>query len=122
MKYQITSDNIDLSPSMKALTEEKFARIENRVKNFPDDTKYARIVLNSAPEQMFTVKAKVSVSGHDYFSDETDYTLESALIRTVDELVKMMEKDKRLEDKKMLREKKELDEEVELQEMDYEEE
>jgi hypothetical protein len=44
---------------------------------------------------MFEVKVKLQASGRDYFSDEKDYTLEGAVIKTVGEIVEMMEKDKR---------------------------
>ena len=94
MEYQITSDNMEVTPSMEALATEKFARIEHRAKDIPEGSKSARIVLNTAPTEMFTVKAHVNIDGHTYFSDETDYTLESAVIRTVDELLNMMDKEK----------------------------
>ena len=61
MNYQITSDNIEISPSMEALAKEKFERLEKRTKDEPEETKHARIVLNSAPENMFMVKAKFHV-------------------------------------------------------------
>ena len=94
MNYQITSDNIEISASMEALAKEKFARVEHRVKDAPEGSKAARIVMNTAPDGMFTVRAEVRVNGDDYFSDETDYTLEGALIKTVEELINMMEKKK----------------------------
>ena len=94
MKYQITSDNIELSKSMQALTKEKFERIENRVKEFPEDLKSARVVLDKAKDGNFTVKAYVKVGGREYFSDETSFSLENALINTVEEIFQMMEKEK----------------------------
>jgi ribosome-associated translation inhibitor RaiA len=97
MQYQITSDNIDLSPSMTALAKEKFERVERRVVGYvPEDARFARIVLNSAPNEMFTVKANVNFGGKEYFSDETDYSLESAMVKTVEELIQMMEKEKEI--------------------------
>lgn len=94
MKYQITSDNIDLSKSMQTLTKQKFERLENKMRDFADDTKHARVVLDKAPDGQFTVKAKVKVGGREYFSDETDFSLETALIKTVQEIFQMMEKEK----------------------------
>ena len=96
MQYQISSDNIDMSPSMEALTKEKFSRIESRLADMPEGSCSARIVLNTAPEGMFEVKIKLNASGKEYFSDETDYTLESALVRAVEEILIMMERDKDL--------------------------
>ena len=100
MKYQITSDNIDLSPSMEELTKGKFERIENRIKSFPEEQTHTRVVLNSAPDGMFTVKAKLNVNGKEYFSDETDFSLEGALIKTVEEIVQMIERDKSIMERK----------------------
>jgi ribosomal subunit interface protein len=94
MQYQITSDNIDMSPSMEVLTKEKFERIEHRFRDIPEGSKSARIVLNSSPDNTFTVKAELVINGKEYFSDETDFTLEGALIKTVEELVRMTEKEK----------------------------
>jgi ribosome-associated translation inhibitor RaiA len=94
MKYQITSDNIDLSKSMQALTKQKFERLENKTRDFPDDTKHTRVVLDKAPDGRFTVRVQFKVGGREYFSDETDFSLETALIKTVEEIFQMMEKEK----------------------------
>lgn len=110
MIYQITSDNIELSPSMETLTKSKFERIESRVKHFPEDAVFARIVLNSAPEEQFTVKAELEINGKKYFSDETEYSLEGAIIKTVEELLQMMEKDSIVQQRKHLEEKEKLEE------------
>lgn len=85
---------MQITPSMEVLTKEKFIRLENRFKNIPEGSKSTRVVLNTAPSDMFVVKAEIVVNGKKYFSDETDYTLEGALIKTVEELVRMTEKEK----------------------------
>lgn len=96
MQYQISSDNIEISESMQKLATSKFAKIENRLKKVPEDNKSVRIVMNKAQgvEDKFLVKAEVKCYREEYFSDEEDYSLESALITVVDELVRMMERDK----------------------------
>lgn len=93
MQYQITSDNIDISQSMEVLTKEKFERIEARVKHLPEGSCFARVVLNTAPDNKFQVKANLDLSGKEYFSDETSFSLENALVETVEELLEMIEKD-----------------------------
>lgn len=96
MQYQITSDNISLSTSMEKLAIEKFSKLETRFKQFDEDTVEARIVLNSAQgdEEKFLVKGEIFAGKRTYFSDETDYTLESAIITVVDELERMIDRDK----------------------------
>jgi ribosomal subunit interface protein len=94
MQYQISSDNIQMSESMIALTKEKFSKIESRLKHIPAEEQFARVVINSAPENTFEVKANVTFRKKEYFSDESDFTLETALIKVVNELTRMMEKDK----------------------------
>ena len=94
MQYQISSDNIQMSESMIALTKEKFSKIESRLKHIPVEEQFARVVINSAPENTFEVKAIITFRKKEYFSDESDFTLETALIRVVNELTRMMEKDK----------------------------
>jgi ribosome-associated translation inhibitor RaiA len=96
MQYQITSNNIELSKSMEKLAKEKFSKLETRLKKIPEEEKYVRIVMNKAPgvEEKFEVKAEVKFFKNEYFTDEAEYTLEGALIRVVDEFLRMMEKDK----------------------------
>jgi len=101
MNYQITSDNIDLSSSMEALAREKFERLEKRTRDENEETKHARVVLNSAPDGKFLVKAKFHVGDKEYFSNETDFTLEGALIKIVEEIWQMMEKDKSIREREM---------------------
>lgn len=113
MKYQITSDNMTVSPSMDALTKLKFERIDKRFEDIPDDAKFARVVLNTAPNEMFEVRANVVISGKEYFSDDTDYTVETALINTVEEILQMIEKDKEMMSKKALKDEIDLVDEIE---------
>ena len=94
MNYQITSDNIEISVSMEELAKQKFARIEHRLRDIAEGSKHVRIVMNTAPENMFQVKVKLNADGHEYFSDETDFSLEGALIKTVEELKNMLDKKK----------------------------
>jgi len=110
MKYQITSDNIDLSPSMETLTKNKFERIESRTKHLPQDSCFARIVLNTAPENLFSVKVNLDLNGKEYYSDESDFTLEAALIKVVEELLEMMEKDSIVQRRKDLKEEEKVEE------------
>lgn len=110
MQYQITSDNIELSPSMEALTKEKFERIESRVKHLPEGSCFARVVLNSVPVEQFEVKVNLDLSGKEYFSDETAYTLENALVEVVEELLQMIEKDS------IVQRRKDMKKEVDLEE------
>lgn len=94
MKYQITSDNIEISESMKALAENKFAKIESRLTDKEKETALARIVLNrSGAEGEFRVKIVLSFVGKEYFSSEKDFLLESALIKAVKGLERQRKKD-----------------------------
>ncbi|MBW6441353.1 HPF/RaiA family ribosome-associated protein [Patescibacteria group bacterium] len=110
MQYQITSDNIDLSPSMEALTKEKFERIEARTDNLPEGSRFARVVLNSVPDDQFEVKVNLILSGKEYFSDETAFTLENALVVVVEELLDMIEKDSIVQRRKDLKKEEDLEE------------
>jgi len=68
-------------------------RIDHRFKDVESGSKWVRVVVNTVPGDQFEVKAHLNVKGKEWFSDETDYSLESALIRTVEELIVMIEKD-----------------------------
>lgn len=93
MRYQVTSDNIELSPSMTELAKAKAAKIEARIKNVPEDLKSIRIVLNKSPLEKFSVKIEATIQGKAYFTDETSYTLENALVEAVEEIDRMLKKD-----------------------------
>ena len=109
MKYQITSDNIDLSPSMEALTKEKFERIENRTKDLPKDSCFARVVLNSVSDGKFEVRTDLDLNGKKYFSDETSFTLENSLVVVVEELLQMIEKNSIVQRRKELKKEEEIE-------------
>ncbi len=94
MKYQITSDNIEISESMKTLAKEKFEKIESRLTEKEKESAIVRIVLNKASEDdVFKVKIDLTLPGKKYFGQERDYSLESALIKAVGEVERMRKKD-----------------------------
>jgi ribosome-associated translation inhibitor RaiA len=94
MQYQITSDNIEISDSMKSLAIEKFKKIEKRLTEKEEEEALARIVLNqSSADDEFRVKIELSYSGKKYFASEKDFKLETALIKTVEEVERMRRKD-----------------------------
>ena len=94
MNYQITSDNIEISESMKALAEDKFSKVEKRLTPKELEEALVRIVLNKAgADDEFRVKIELSYGGKKYFGTETDYSLESALIKATSEVERMRRKD-----------------------------
>ena len=94
MQYQITSDNIEISESMKVLAEEKFSKVVGRLTPKERDEALARIVLNkSGAEDEFRVKIELSFGGKKYFASERDFLLESALIKAISEVERMRRKD-----------------------------
>lgn len=107
MSFQITSDNIDLSESMKELAGQKLSHIENRLTDIPEDLKFIRVVLNKAPLDKFQSKIEISAGGKKYFAEEIDFTLDTALINAVEEIGKQMDK-VRTAQEKMWQEKRKL--------------
>lgn len=94
MQYQVTSDNIEISDSMKALAKEKFEKVEDRLTDKEKKEAMVRIVMNkSGAEDEFKVKIELAYGGKKYFASERDYLLESALIKTVKEVEKMRRRD-----------------------------
>lgn len=94
MNYQITSDNMQVSESMKELAQEKISKIEPRFEKISDDSKSVRVVMNTAPVEQFQVKTELDIDGTLFFADEINYSLESALIASVEELERQIEKSK----------------------------
>ncbi len=93
MIYQITSDNLKMTESMKSLAQEKVSKLERYFLNTDKDLIIARVVLNKgAEEDTFRVKIELEVAGKLYYGDEIEYTLEAALVRALEEIEKQMEK------------------------------
>lgn len=94
MKYQITSDNMQVTDSMRELAIEKLSKIDNRFMDIPEESKSARIVMNTAPVEQFEVRIELDLDGEHFFTDETNFTLETALVLAVEELDRQIEKSK----------------------------
>jgi ribosomal subunit interface protein len=93
MIYQITSDNLEMTESMKALAQNKVSKLERYFPNTDPDLIVTRVVLNKGSEEdTFHVKLELEVAGKLYYGDETEYTLEAAIIRAIEEVEKQMEK------------------------------
>ncbi len=94
MQYQITSDNIEISESMKTLGQEKFEKIVKRLTPKEKEEALVRIVMNKgSAEDEFRVKIELSYGGKKYFATEKDFLLESALIKTISEVERMRRRD-----------------------------
>lgn len=94
MTYQFTSDNMDISPSMKSLAEEKLKSVENKIQRVHDDLRSFRVVMNKAPDQQFLVKIFAVVHGKEYFAEETGFTFETALTGAVSDMDRRLRKAK----------------------------
>ncbi len=118
MQYQITSDNITISESMKTLTVEKLAKLERRWVDIPDENKSMRVVLNSGPDETFVVRLEANLNGEKLYTEEKGFALETALVEAVDELDRIYAKSK---DKTQSRDWEERRESKVLSEEDLEE-
>ena len=83
MQFQITSDNIEMSPSMMDLAHEKLSKLDKHLKDTQPDSKSVRVVLNSGPEGTFFAKVEAEIKGNFLFAEEKGYTLEQALVNAV---------------------------------------
>lgn len=80
---------------MKVLAEQKLSALMSHIQQRSREEANTRVVMNKdqAPDQ-FLAKVEVTVEGKTYFGDEADYSLETALIRAIDEVEKQYLKDK----------------------------
>lgn len=86
---------MELTPSMKVLAEQKLAGLLAHIEDRSRQEANIRVVMNKAQEpDKLLVKIEAKIEGKLYFGDEADYTLESALIRAIDEVDKQYLKDK----------------------------
>jgi ribosome-associated translation inhibitor RaiA len=80
---------------MKVLANDKMSRLLRRMKDLPEDLKDIRVVLNKGQaEDTFDAKIIISVGGINIFAEESDYSLESALIGAADDAERQFEKEK----------------------------
>lgn len=95
MGLQISSDNLQITGSMRFLVEQKLKAFLSHVEKQEREQVNIRVVLNKAQEpEKFLVKVEAKIAGKNYFGDDADYTLESALIKAVEEVNKQYIKDK----------------------------
>ena len=95
MPKQIQSDNMDLTPSMKVLAEQKLIPLEAHLGDRESAEAEIRVVMNKAHEQdRFQSKVELLVGGKAFFGDSVDFSLETALIKAVDEVDKQYIKEK----------------------------
>lgn len=95
MPVQLLSDNMELTPSMKVLAEHKLAVLLGHIQQRSREEATIRVVMNKSQEpDKLLAKIEAKIDGKTYFGDDADYTLESALIRAIDEVDKQYLKDK----------------------------
>jgi len=93
MPLQVTSDNLEVTPSMKALAESKVNKILSKLSDVPDDMLDTRVVLNKGDaEGTFVAKIKLSLGSKTIVGEDFEYTLESALIKAVDDTLRQVQK------------------------------
>lgn len=78
---------------MEVLARDKFQKVENKLKDYDPESIQMRVTLNTAPENQFTVKAVLNVNGKDYFTDDTSFSLENALVNAAKEFERMLGKE-----------------------------
>lgn len=92
MSYQITSDNIDISPSMTELAKGKLEKLKHHLVDYTEDLISFRVVLNSVPKETFEAKVEAVVNGKSFFAHATHYSVESALVAAISEIDRQMQK------------------------------
>lgn len=80
---------------MKALAEQKLTPLLAHVEQRGREEADIRVVMDKSDDHdKLLVKVEATIEGKMYFGDEVDFTLESALIRAIDEVDKQYLKDK----------------------------
>ena len=80
---------------MKALAEQKLASLLAHIDQRDRNEASIRVVMNKSDDHAkLLVKLETTIEGKMYFGNETDFLLESALIRAIDEVNKQYLKDK----------------------------
>src|SRR3989344_7035141 len=95
MNIQLTSDNIEVTESMKILAEQKIKKLEPRLSDMAEDLQNIRVVLNTGPgDDEFNSKIEFYYNGKELFAKEVNYSIESALISAVEAIERQLNKEK----------------------------
>lgn len=92
MKVVVSSDNIELSESMKALANQKLEKFIGHVKEALHDNSTIRVVLNTGPEDTFVTKIEVELVGmgksenERFFTEGAGFEFETSIVNAVDEI------------------------------------
>uniref|UniRef100_A0A7C4XHW4 Ribosome-associated translation inhibitor RaiA n=1 Tax=candidate division WWE3 bacterium TaxID=2053526 RepID=A0A7C4XHW4_UNCKA len=93
INLQITSDNIEVTQSMKALAESKLEKVVQRLKDVPEDLISIRVVLNKGEaEETFESKVEITVGGKVYFANNSAFSMESALVDAIEDILRQYNK------------------------------
>lgn len=95
MPLQVTSDNLEVTPSMKVLAKSKISRILSKLEDLPHDLVDTRIVLNKGEAKgTFVAKIQLDIGGKTIVGEDFEYNLESALIKAVDDTLRQLQKER----------------------------
>jgi len=93
MIYQITSDNLEITESMKTLAVSKVSKLEKYFPKGTEEDLVERVVMNKgAVENTFLVKIAMELDGKMRYGEEVSYSLEGALIGAQEALEKQLRK------------------------------
>lgn len=95
MIYQISSTNIDISPSMQELAKQKFAKIEHYFTHVPEDLQKVRIVMNTGQAvDTFEVTIDLDLGTQHFYGKGVNFGLETALLDAVEDVKEQYLKEK----------------------------
>ena len=93
MIYQITSDNLEITESMKTIAVSKVSKLEKYFPKGTEEDLVARVVLNrGSVEDTFLAKIAIELDGKMRYGENVDYSLEGALIGAQEALEKQLRK------------------------------
>lgn len=94
MNIQITSDNLEVTPSMKVLAEQKLSRLQKQIsKETPQDLVDVRMVLNKADaEGQFEAKVEFVLGGMKFFGRAEEFSMESAVVEALNDTIRQFRK------------------------------
>lgn len=127
MNVQITSDNIDISPSMQELAHSKLEKLKGHFADTNKELVSFRVVMNKGEEEdSFNAKIEMNLGKMQFIGDSTGYSLETALISAVEEVERQYVKEKSKRDSDGWEEAREMkrfpvDEVGEIEEVETEE-
>lgn len=94
MQYQLVSENLEITPSMKTLTDLKLGRLLPYFSDLHADSVKLKISTNKDFNDTFTTEVLLVLNGKDFIAKATNHNYETSVIDSIEIIERQIIKSK----------------------------